>query len=106
MPIRSQSLGYLGMAALVSEIVHHLLKGILCARGRIPVVGEGRSHPYHCHAQFLHLSLEVLVLIDSLLGHILLREQYSLHLLASLWHPKVSHRSLACLIGDIPSQIH
>ena len=92
-----RSLGYLDMAALVSEIAHHLLKGILCASRWIPVVGEGRSHPYHCHAQFLHLSLKLRILIDSLLRHILLREQYSLHLLATLWHPKVSHRSLACL---------
>ena len=100
------SLSYLGMTALVGEIAHHLLKGVLCARGRIPVIGEGRSHPYHCHVQFLHLSLKLRILIDSLLRHILLREQYSLHLLASLWHPKVSHRSLACLVGDIASQIH
>ena len=107
MPQRDDgSLGYLGMTALVGKIAHHLLEGILCARGRIPVVGEGRSHPYHCHAQFLHLSLEVLVLIDSLLGHILLRKQYSLHLFASIRHPKVSHRCLPRLIGDIASQFH
>ena len=92
-----RSLGYLGMAALVSEIAHHLLEGILCASRWIPVVGEGRSHPYHCHAQFLHLSLKLRILIDSFLRHILLRKHHRFHLLASLWHPKVSHRSLACL---------
>ena len=92
-----RSLGYLGMAALVSEIAHHLLKGILCSSRWIPVVGEGRSHPYHCHAQFLHLSLKLRILIDSLLSHILLRKHHSFHLLAAIRHPKVRHRSLACL---------
>ena len=105
MPQRDDgSLGYLGMTALVSKIAHHLLEDVLCARSRIPIVAESWSHPYHCHAQFLHLSLELRILIDRLLRHILLRKHHRFHLLATLWHPKVSHRSLPRLIGDIPTQ--
>ena len=81
------SLSYLGISALVGKIAHHLLKGILCASRWIPVVAESRSHPYHCHTQFLHLSLKLRILIDSLLRHILLGKHHRFHLLAAIRYP-------------------
>ena len=87
--------GNLGMSALVGKTRHQRLEYLLSARCRVPIVVEGRCHPNHCHAQLLHLCLEALVLIDSLLGHVLLRQKHGVHLLAALGHPQISHRSLA-----------
>lgn len=36
---------YLFVAALVADILHHILKDGLTAGLRIPVLREGRSHP-------------------------------------------------------------
>ena len=101
-----RSLRYLEMAAIISKIRHQFLKDILCTRVRIPIVIKSRSHPYHGNAQFLHLCLKTRVLIDSLLCHVLLREHHCLYLLAALWNPEISHRCLACFIGNISSQFH
>ena len=87
----------LPMSTLSCQTHHHFFKGLLAARGDIPILRKPRCHPHQGNVHFLHSLLERWHFIKHLFCHVLLGKHYCLYGLTAFRNPQKGCRGFACL---------